>query len=140
MGRTKSQRMPDPLWISEPLSALIAPTTVDTFFTEYYEQQALHVKRDEPDRYADLLSVDRIDDILASVDLSADSLEMARAEPRVGVSDFTFTDGVVDRGAVTCIATDARRTRATSRAVPRGRTGFIPVDNGNTSFIAVFTY
>lgn len=92
--------MPEPLWIADPLSSLIAPTKVETFFAEYYEQKALHVKRDEPDRYADLLSVDRIDDILASVDLSANSLEMARAEPRVRVGDFTFNDGVVDRGAV----------------------------------------
>ena len=92
--------MPEPLWIDDPLSSLIAPTSAETFFAEYYEQKPLHVTRDEPDRYAGLLSVDRIDEILASVDLSADSLEMARAEPRIQVGDFTHKDGVVDRGAV----------------------------------------
>lgn len=92
--------MPEPLWIDDPLAALIAPIAAETFFADYYERKALHAKRDEPDRYAGLLSVDRIDEILAGVDLSADSLEMARAEPRMQVGDFTHKDGVVDRGAV----------------------------------------
>ena len=92
--------MAEPKWIDDPLSSLIGPTTAETFFADHYEQKALHVKRDEPDRYADLLSVDRIDEIIAGVDLSANSLEMARAEPRIEVGDFTHKDGVVDRGAV----------------------------------------
>ena len=75
--------------IDDPLAALIAPISAETFFADYYEQKALHAKRDEPDRYAGLLSVDRIDEILAGVDLSADSLEMVRAEPRMQIGDFT---------------------------------------------------
>jgi len=92
--------MPESVWTDDPVSYLIAPTDTGTFFADYYEKKALHVQRIDPGRYEGLLSIDRIDEIIAGVDLNSGSLEMARAEPRIQVGDFTHPDGIVDRGAV----------------------------------------
>jgi lysine-specific demethylase/histidyl-hydroxylase NO66 len=92
--------MSQPAWLADPIASLIAPVDADTFFREYHEQKALIAHRDEPDRYAGLLSIERIDAIVSSLDLRAGSLDMARSDPPVRPEDFTFETGYIDRGGV----------------------------------------
>ena len=92
--------MSDFEWLRDPLAFLIGPVTSADFFDNYYEQKALLALRDEPGRFKDLLSLDRIDKLIAGVDLPAGSLDMARSEPRIVRDDYTFSNGFVDRGAV----------------------------------------
>jgi hypothetical protein len=47
------------------LARLIAPMDVATFLRDYWEQQPLHVSRQDPCYYADLLTLDDLDAILA---------------------------------------------------------------------------
>ncbi len=87
-------------WLSDPLSFLVGPHGCDEFFETYYEKKALLALRDEPSRFSELLSLQRIDEIIASVDLPVGWLDMARSEPRMHRDEYTFSNGIVDRGAV----------------------------------------
>ncbi len=84
----------------EPLSRLIGSVSNEQFQAFNYEQRALHCKHGDPDRFAELLSLDRIDEILASSELPSSSLSMARSRPSIKRSDYTFKSGNIDRGAV----------------------------------------
>lgn len=92
--------MSDPQWVTDPVAYLIGPNGAEDFFENTYEKKPLRVHREEPERYAGLLSIKRIDEIIASVDLPAGSVDMARADPPIGREDYTFDTGFVDRGAL----------------------------------------
>lgn len=87
-------------WLRDPLAYLIGPTSRDDFFRDYFEQKPLLMLRDDPDRFSELLSLDRIDELIAGVELPVGALDMARTEPGIRREDYTFSNGIVDRGAV----------------------------------------
>ncbi|MHA6288874.1 cupin domain-containing protein [Maricaulis sp. CAU 1757] len=87
-------------WLTDPLGTLIGPVTAERYFSEFHEKKSLLARRDDPRRYAGLLSIDRIDDIIANQILASDQLDMARSEPPVRREDFTFETGTIDRGGV----------------------------------------
>ena len=84
----------------DPLSYLVAPVTKAEFFNTYHEKKALLSKHNDTNRFRDLLSIDRIDEIIASTELPPSSLDMARKEPTIERSYYTFKNGNIDRGAV----------------------------------------
>ena len=84
----------------DPLSYLVAPVTKAEFFNTYHEKKALLSKHSDTNRFRDLLSIDRIDEIIASTELPPSSLDMARKEPTIERSYYTFKNGNIDRGAV----------------------------------------
>jgi ribosomal protein L16 Arg81 hydroxylase len=92
--------MTEPLWLTDPFRAMIDPIDRETFFRDYHEKKPLIVHREDPPRYAGLLSIARIDDIVSSIDLREGSLDMARSEPPVQREDYMFDTGYVDRGGV----------------------------------------
>ena len=92
--------MTEPLWLTDPMRCMIDPIDADTFFRDYHEKKALIVKRDDPGRYLDLLSIERIDEIVANRDLRSGQLDMARSEPPVSADQYTFETGFIDRGGV----------------------------------------
>ncbi len=83
-----------------PLSWLIAPVAEKEFFENHYERRALHCGRDDSRRFAALLSLDRLDEIIASAELPRASLSMARSKPPLERADYTFKSGNLNRGAV----------------------------------------
>lgn len=83
-----------------PLEFLINPVTEETFFNEYHENKYLICSRDEPERYSDLLSIERIDEIISDSELPPAALQMARSKPPIKRRDFSFANGTIDRGAV----------------------------------------
>lgn len=87
-------------WRDDPLGFLIGQEAAKTFFDDTYEKKALVVHRDETARYTPLLSIARIDDLLASFDFPGDSIDMARAEPPVSRDQFIFPSGLADKGAI----------------------------------------
>jgi len=92
--------MNDKPWRDDPLDYLIGSDAAKTFFDDTYEKKALIIPRDDPERYRSLLSIARIDDMLASIDFQGDALDMARAEPPVSREQFIFPSGIADKGAV----------------------------------------
>ena len=87
-------------WYQDTLSYLIRGTSAEDFFSNYHEQRALYCEHNEADRFEGLLSVDRIDEIIATTELPPTSVQMARKEPPIDRSFYTFKNGNIDRGAV----------------------------------------
>lgn len=75
---------------------LIAPTSLKTFFSEYWERKPLLVHRDDPKYFGDLLSLPALDRVLTTQTLTRDSAFIANAAKQVAPEDFTFPDGVID--------------------------------------------
>lgn len=87
-------------WADDPLTYLIGDVPPAAFFEDTFEQKALIVRHDDPARFTDLLSLQRIDDIIAGTQLKGDALDMARADPPIRRDQFIFDTGLVDRGGV----------------------------------------
>ena len=92
--------MPLEAIIKDPLSYLISPVSKTEFFKTYHEKEALLSKHNDANRFHGLLSIDRIDEIIASTELPPSSLDMVRKEPPIERSYYTFKNGNIDRGAV----------------------------------------
>ena len=92
--------MPLEAIIKDPLSYLISPISKTEFFKTYHEKEALLNKHNDANRFHGLLSIDRIDEIIASTELPPSSLDMVRKEPPIERSYYTFQNGNIDRGAV----------------------------------------
>ena len=92
--------MPLEAIIKDPLSYLISRISKTEFFKTYYEKEALLSKHNDANRFHGLLSIDRIDEIIASTELPPSSLDMVRKEPPIERSYYTFKNGNIDRGAV----------------------------------------
>lgn len=87
-------------WGDNVVDYIIGPEKADDFFNAHFEQKALIVPRQELGRYRDLLSIDRIDHLLASHDFNGDSVDMARAEPQITRDQFILPNGFADRGSI----------------------------------------
>lgn len=81
------------------LASLIAPLTVEEFFARYYEQD-WYLAPGTPAALVDLISIDRIDEIIADSELPANALGMAKEGRGIPSEDFTHANGSIDRGAV----------------------------------------
>ena len=92
--------MPLEAIIKDPLSYLISPISKTEFFKTYHDKEALLSKHNYANRFHGLLSIDRIDEIIASTELPPSSLDMVRKEPPIERSYYTFKNGNIDRGAV----------------------------------------
>ena len=92
--------MAEPEWFEDPLAYLIAPTSTEEFFASIFERSDLACLREAPERFSALLSVRKLDSLLASKEFSSTSLSMARSEPPISRSFYTFKNGAIDKGAV----------------------------------------
>lgn len=81
------------------LDMLIAPLASEEFFAQFYERKVYRSGVKHPE-LADLLTLDRVDEIISDSELPPSSLSMAKSGQALPKSDFTFANGVVDRGAV----------------------------------------
>ncbi len=79
---------------------MIGPVSTAEFFDRYHDRRALLCRRADHDRFAGLLHVGRIDEILSHAHLPPGTLKMARRKPPIRRSDYTFRNGNVDHGAV----------------------------------------
>lgn len=87
-------------WHESPLAFLLGEEASANFFSRHFEKQALINTSGDEGRFTPLLSLARIDAIIANSELPASALNMARKEPPIQRSYFTFANGSIDRGAV----------------------------------------
>jgi ribosomal protein L16 Arg81 hydroxylase len=87
-------------WQNDPLAYLLGNLSEASFFRDYYEQQALICAHSDASRFSDLLSLARLDDLLANSELPPKALDMARKQPPIKRSYYTYSNGNIDRGAV----------------------------------------
>src|SRR4028119_2138758 len=87
-------------------SYLIHPLTWEMFIDEYHEKKPLLIKRDQPKYFAQILTVDRINDHLSSADLIYPGVRLVKDANEVSPAIYTYTvtttpkkstDGVVDK-------------------------------------------
>ena len=89
-----------PTWQQDALGFLIDPVDRETFLASHYEQAALTNIRDEPDRYADLLTIDALDHFIASADLQEGMIDLTNHRNRISRDSFIDDRGQVSRAAV----------------------------------------
>lgn len=87
-------------WMTDVFGYLFGPISQEEFFRDYHEKKALICKREDSERYIDLLSIERIDEIVSTLDFEVGQLEMTRADPPVNRTDYSFENGRIDKGAV----------------------------------------
>jgi ribosomal protein L16 Arg81 hydroxylase len=91
---------PSPGWEEDALGFLIAPVTAETFLSRYYEREALVNIRSEPDRYADLLTLQILDDFINSADLREGMIDLTSQKNRISRDAYIDDSGRVSRVAV----------------------------------------
>jgi len=91
---------PSPSWEEDALGFLIAPVTPETFLGRYYEREALVNIRNEPDRYADLLTLQILDDFINSADLREGMIDLTSQKNRISRDAYIDESGRVSRIAV----------------------------------------
>jgi ribosomal protein L16 Arg81 hydroxylase len=89
-----------PGWEEDALGFLIAPVTPDEFLGRYYEREALINIRDEPERYADLLSLRMLDDFINSADLREGMIDLTSQKNRISRDTYIDESGRVSRVGV----------------------------------------
>lgn len=91
---------PSPGWEEDALGFLIAPVTPEAFLGRYYEREALVNVRNEPDRYADLLTLQILDDFINSADLREGMIDLTSQKNRISRDAYIDDSGRVSRVAV----------------------------------------
>ncbi len=69
---------------------LIDPIEPTTFFTEYYEQKPLLIERQQPSRFASLLSIDAIDHYLSTTNPCRPDVFLVDAARELKPEDYSF--------------------------------------------------
>jgi ribosomal protein L16 Arg81 hydroxylase len=78
------------------LDVLLAPTATDAFLRDHWERRPLHVARDDPRFFADLLDLDEIDRVLTTLGLHHPSVELVDATRRITSAEYTYPSGMID--------------------------------------------
>lgn len=90
----------EPAWIGDPLGFLVAPVTRDEFFDHYFERAPLLSARNEPERYAGMLTLQALDAFIDSADLRQGMLDLANQREQVQHNSYVSTDGRIIASAV----------------------------------------
>jgi len=87
-------------WRDDPLGYMIGADAAKTFFDDTYEKKAIVIRHKGADRFASLLSIARIDELVSGNDFPGESVDMARSDPPVSRDQFIFPSGLADKGAI----------------------------------------
>jgi lysine-specific demethylase/histidyl-hydroxylase NO66 len=99
-GAKAANAAPSPGWEEDALGFLIAPVTPEEFLGRYYEREALVNVRGEPERYADLLTLQILDDFINSADLREGMIDLTSQKNRISRDAYIDESGRVSRVAV----------------------------------------
>jgi hypothetical protein len=102
-----------PRWDEDALGFLIAPVTREAFLERFYEQDALIANRGEPGRYADLLTLDKLDHFIASANLREGMVDLASQKNRIARD--TYVD---DRGRISSVGIAENYLRGATVILP----------------------
>lgn len=82
--------------IRSALEWLINPITPKQYFEEYWEKQPLVVKRDQPDYFRSLLSLDEIDRVITTLDRRYPEICLKNADTQIDNTEYTLAGGTLD--------------------------------------------
>lgn len=89
-----------PSWREDSLGFLMAPVGRPEFLERFYEQAPLLNARGEPERFAELLTLDMLDEFIASADLREGMIELTNKKDPLTRDDYVLEDGRVSQTAV----------------------------------------
>ncbi|MGH9731298.1 MAG: cupin domain-containing protein [Candidatus Acidiferrales bacterium] len=78
------------------LEWLINPVSREAFFESYWEKQTLVVKRNQPDYFKSLLSLDEVDRVLTTLDRRYPDITLKNASREIKSADYTVDDDALD--------------------------------------------
>lgn len=78
------------------LRKVLHPITPEQFFAEYYEKKPLHIARNDPHYFDELLSLEMIDEVITTHGLSHPTIEMTNARTPIKSSEYTYPSGMID--------------------------------------------
>ena len=79
----------DPNWLFRPL-------TYTEFEQRYFEREVLLIKRNDPDYFSDLLSVDALDDVFATHAVSFPEISLVKHGEDIKRTSYTNDQGRLD--------------------------------------------
>jgi ribosomal protein L16 Arg81 hydroxylase len=82
------------------LDWLIHPIAPEAFFSEYWEQKPLVVRRGQKGYFSSLLSLDDVDRAITTLNLGHRNITLKNAVKEVTPADYTTKDGALDVAAV----------------------------------------
>ena len=104
-AKSKAKAVPaaanEPGWQEDALGFLIAPVAPADFLARVYEREALINIRNEPRRYADLLTLESLDHFIASTDLREGMISLVNRKNRINTEAYVDENGKVNRISVT---------------------------------------
>ncbi|MEI6882215.1 MAG: cupin domain-containing protein [Bacteroidota bacterium] len=86
------------------LQHLLTPTSVESFITEFWEKEFLHIRRNDQQYYNEILNLSGLDEYLSRNDIRYPSLRMMRSGKAIPTAEFTkrlafgsyVTNGLID--------------------------------------------
>lgn len=78
----------------------LAPFPVERFLSEHYERQRLHIQRNNPAYFADLISLEDIDSLVTSVRIPLTNLNLAQGDTPLRSELYCVAGGYVDKARV----------------------------------------
>jgi ribosomal protein L16 Arg81 hydroxylase len=78
------------------LQWLINPVSKEVFFEEYWEKQPLVVKRNQPNYFSSLLSLDEVDRVITTLDLRYPNVTLKNADREITADDYTLRGDSLD--------------------------------------------
>ena len=78
------------------LQWIIDPIARDAFFDAYWEARPLVVARDTPGYFDPLLSLDEIDRVITTLNLSHPDLQLVSSAEEIRARQYTYRSGMVD--------------------------------------------
>ncbi len=78
------------------LEWLITPVTKEQYFNEYWEKRPLVVKRDQPDYFSSLLSLNDVDRVITTLDRRYPDIMLKNAAHPLADADYTRPGGSLD--------------------------------------------
>ena len=78
------------------LSWMLNPVSTGVFFSEYWEKRPLVVKRNQPNYFSSLVSLDEVDRVLTTLDLRHPNVTLKNADENVTAADYTVHGDSLD--------------------------------------------
>ena len=83
------------------LSRLLEPVSAEHFFQESFEKQWLHVQRDDPMRFADLVTFEDVERVVTTLSPPCpERLQVVSGARKIALNEYTYPTGVPHPGHV----------------------------------------
>ena len=96
IGSQPEEESVSPSGIGPSLEWLINPVSEKVFFEEYWEKQPLVVRRNQPNYFSSLLSLDEVDRVITTLDLRYPNVTLKNADRNVTADDYTVRGDSLD--------------------------------------------